>query len=579
MIPSPCSANPGDLREMGSGLGAIDGLLDKMMSWFRMTRACHGGVTGGSDANRKCSLLDSRTMKTLNTYLGALRTSLVSIAVLIAVLFSLSPTVAAQDYIPWNKDTKEPLLLNIGPVGVRVKTDHRVPRFPRSESNSGTVEYVFENSPAEGRLQVGDLIAGVNGQSFTNDFSDRIAEAIARGEGSSGQMVLNIERENRKKDITFKIEKIGQYSAKWPSECKKSARILRDACDWLVAHQQPNGRLEKAEHGNVFVLSSVGGLAMLGCDLERYREPLKKLVDFEVGFLKQHVNADGHYENGKLELWSLNYAAIFLAEYYLATHDQSVFPALEFLNQEIYHRQFHQADAEAVAHVRDHRKRKGYKGDPVPKYWFAHGKISTKSSGYIHLGVNVANACVAFSLLHEAGVDVDMENLKATKDYIEKACVSGAMGYAANLGQKGTPGDAFGRTGTLGIALYLDGHRPAYTSKVTGAMNRLYPRHMYLSHATTVMGKAWGVLAIAQLDPTLFRRIMDECQHDFDLLRLSDGSFVANPVGEIGHSKLDLLHGGNGEKHRWTTAFNALIYALGERRLRITGRNPDRPKK
>lgn len=514
----------------------------------------------------------------LDTPLGTLRALIVSMAVSIAVVLSLSPTVAAQEYIPWNQDTKEPLLLNIGPIGVRVKTDHRVPRLPRSESNSGTVEYVFKNSPAEGRLQVGDLIIGVNGQPFNNDFSDKIAEAIDRGEGGSGEMVLQVERQNRKKNISFKLEKIGRYSAKWPSSCKKSARILRDACDWLVAHQQPNGRLEKAERGNVFVLSSVGGLAMLGCDLERYRKPLKKLVDFEVDFLKQHVNAEGHYENGRLELWSLNYAAIFLAEYYLATHDPSVFPALEFLNQEIYHRQFHQADAETVAHVTDHRNRKGYKGDPVPKYWFAHGKIDTQSSGYIHLGVNVANASVAFSLLHEAGVDVDMENLKATKDYIEKACVSGAMGYAAKLGQKGTPGDAFGRTGTLGIALYLDGHRPEYTSKVTGAMNRLYPKHMYLSHGTTVMGKAWGVLAIAQLDPPLFRRIMDECRHDFDLLRLSDGSFVANPVGEVGHSKLDLLHGGNGEKHRWTTAFNALIYALGERRLRITGGHPDRPK-
>ena len=60
----------------------------------------------------------------------------------------------------------------------------------------------------------------------------------------------------------------------------------------------------------------------------------------------------------------------------------------------------------------------------------------------------------------------------------------------------------------------------------------------------------------------------------FDLVRLSDGSFVANPVGEKGHSKLDLLHGGVGEKHRWTTAFNALIYALGEKRLRIAGGDP-----
>ena len=67
---------------------------------------------------------------------------------------------------------------------------------------------------------------------------------------------------------------------------------------------------------------------MLGCDPKRYKKPLKGIADFEVNFLKQHVNADGHYENDKLELWSLNYSAIFLAEYYLATKDKSVFPCL-----------------------------------------------------------------------------------------------------------------------------------------------------------------------------------------------------------------------------------------------------------
>ena len=515
--------------------------------------------------------LKSQTfMKSLNTYFGVLSGLL--------VVFVLSSPVVAQKVIPADKDTKEPLLLSIGPIGVRVKTDHRVPKLPRSESNSATVEYIFENSLAEGKLEIGDVITGVNGKRFKNDFSAKLAKAIDYAEGRNGKLILNIERDERKKKITFKLKKIGSYAKSWPAKCKKSERILQDACDWLVAHQRSNGRLERElkdnRQGDVFVLSSVGGLAMLGCDPKRYKKPIKKIADFEVNYLKQHVKEDGHYKNGTLELWSLNYSAIFLAEYYLATNDKTVFPTLEFLNQEIYHRQFHQADAETVAHVTAHLKRKGLKGDPVPKYWFSHGKVTTKSGGYVHLGVNVANACVAFSLLDEAGVDVDMENLKATKDYIEKACTVGVMGYAARIGQNRTDGDAFGRTGTLGVAMYLDGNRPEYTAKVTGAMNRLYPNQMYLGHGTTVMGKAWGVLAIAQLDPPLFRRMMDECQHDFDLLRLSDGSFVANPVGKKGHSKLDLLEGGSRQKHRWTTAFNALIYALGERRLRITGGNP-----
>ena len=490
-----------------------------------------------------------------------------------ALSLTLSSPVFGEKLIPAEKDTQDPTLFSIGPIGVRVKTDHLAPRHPRSKSSSATVAYIFENSLAQGKLELGDLITGVNGEPFKENFTAKLAEEINKSEGGSGNLVLDIERKDQKKQIIFELKNMGTYSDEWPYKCEKSAQILQDACDWLVAHQQANGRLEKG-NDTTFVLSSVGGLAMLGCDRERYKEPLEKLVQFHVNYLKTHTNSKGHYQNGTLELWSLNYAAIFLAEYYLATNDKRVFGTLEFLDDEIYHRQFHQADTETIAHITALRKRRGDTGEPVPKYWFSHAKIDPHSTGYIHLGANVANACVAWSLLHEAGVDVDLENFEATKDYIEKACTVGTMGYAARIGQASTPGDAFGRTGTLGIAMYLDGNRTDYEVKVKGALNRLYPRNIYFSHATCVMGKTWGILAAAQQDPELFRQMMDDCRDDFDLLRLSDGSFVSNPVPKNLHAKLDLLFGGNKQKHRWTTAFNALIYALGEKRLRIAGREP-----
>ena len=209
-------------------------------------------------------------MKSLDTYLGALSSLLVAIA----IVFALSSSVTAQKFIPANKDTKEPLLLSIGPIGARVKVDHRVPKLPRSESSSATVEYIFENSLAQGKLEIGDVITGVNGKRFKNDFSAKLATAIDYAEGHTGKLILNIERDERTKKITFKLKKIGSYAKNWPTKCEKSERILQDACDWLVAHQQSNGRLERElknnRQGDVFVLSSVGGLAMLGCDPKRY---------------------------------------------------------------------------------------------------------------------------------------------------------------------------------------------------------------------------------------------------------------------------------------------------------------------
>ena len=173
--------------------------------------------------------------------------------------------------------------------------------------------------------------------------------------------------------------------------------------------------------------------------------------------------------------------------------------------------------------------------------------------------------------MKKAGVKVDDENLTATMDYIQQAGPVGYMPYSGISNQKGKPNDAFGRTGTLALALQLDGSRLQYAKRVDDALTELYPKSTYFSHASCVMGKATGMIGIAISDPKLFRKMMDQCQHDFDLVRLSDGSFVSNPAKKNRHGKMDLVQGGSGEKHRWTTAFNALIYALGEKKLRIAG--------
>lgn len=478
-----------------------------------------------------------------------------------------------EKIIPADLDTKDSSLINLGPIGVRVKTDHREERHPRSKSNSGTVSYIFKNSLAEKTLEIGDEIVSVNGKTFTNNFTQLFTEELDKSEGSTGVLTLGIIRKEAKKSITFKLEKIGSYSKTWPYDCKKSSHILRNACDWLVEHQQSNGRIEKKENQTCLVLSSVTGLALLGCDEKKYRKPIAKIAKFLTSHLKEKTGDDQHYNNGILDLWSLNYAAIFLSEYYLQTKDKKVVNALKFLNKEIYYRQFHQISPEARVHLTQHLKKKGFKHDPIPDYWFAHGLVDTKSNGYVHLGVNVANASIAWSLLSRAGVNVNEQNLTATLDYIEKACVSGAMGYASYLNQRATPNDAFGRTGALGIALYLRNDRPAYTKVVTNSLIKQYPKNYYFSHATCVMGKAWGTLALAALDKDHFRTLMDGVKADYDLLRLHDGSFVSNPAKSNGHGPQDMTIGGSQEKHRWTTAFNALIYTLAEGKLHIARNN------
>lgn len=489
----------------------------------------------------------------------------------IFILTLIVGTLKGEKLIPADLETQDASLINIGIIGARVKTDHREERHPRSNSSSAIVKYIFENSLAEGKLKIDDEIIAVNRKNFSNNFTKLLAEELDKSEGSSGRLELQVIRNKKKVRVRFKLERIGGYSDTWPYDCKKSSTILRNACDWLVKHQQRSGRIEKNENQSCLVLSSVTGLALLGCDADEYKRPISKIVKFLTNHIKEKTNSNGHYDGGILDLWSVNYATIFLAEYYLKTGDEKVMETLKFLNKEIYYRQFHQMTEEVKSHLTNHLvNNKGFKHDPAPPYWFAHGLVDTKSNGYVHLGVNVANATIAWSLLDKAGVDVDTKNLTATLDYVEKACVSGAMGYASYLNQQGHPSDAFGRTGALGIALHLRKDRPAYTQVVTNSLIVQYPKNYYFSHATCVMGKAWGTLAIAALDKKHFRTMMDDMKGDFDLMRLHDGSFVSNPAMKNDHGPMDMTIGGSGERHRWTTAFNALIYTLAKQNLTIS---------
>ena len=472
--------------------------------------------------------------------------------------------MVASQIIPADQDTTDNSLIALGPLGFRVKTDQRDQGHPRSTSNSGTVQYIFQNSLAVGRVQIGDEIIGINGQTFNGNFTSLVSREIDKSEGSDGRVVLRVRRGSQIIDVTINIPIIGSYSSSWPYNDEKSAKILENACDWLVEHQQPSGKFERNQNSSDLVLSSASGLALLGADKEKYREPLERLAEGVTNHLEDRIDSNGHYRGGILDGWSVSYVTMFLSEYYFRYQDEDVKETLRFLSDEIHWRQFRNLDEASKAHMIAHLTARG-NTTPFPEYWFGHGRITPTSGGYIHMGCGVANAVLAWSLAEKAGVDVDSENLENTLDYVEIAAPLGRMTYAAGPNQRDTPNDAFGRTGNLGLALHIRNNRPSYTNLVKDSLNGQYSPNYYRSHATAVMGKAWGTIAIANLDPDEFRQMMDEMQEDYDLLRLSDGSFVTN------RSSHDLLQGGSGDRHRWTTAFNALIYAIGQRKLFIAG--------
>jgi len=495
------------------------------------------------------------------------------ITVITALLLApLSVLAAAEREIPWNEDADAPTLISMGPVGARAKTDHLLKGLPESHSSSGVIKYIFKNSPAEGKLELDDVVVGVNGERFNADFSRRLGAAIDRSEGTTGKLTLSVLRKNKPLTVEFEVPKIGSYSKTFPYECKKSAAVLEAACDWLARHQWPNGKMEGDKHSGYSVCTAVAGLAFLGSGNPKYAKNVNRTVDYFLDYFTTNRTPDGHFKQDALLGWHLMYGAMFLSEYYLATGDPRIPRMLEYLNKEIQHIQFQYLDAETVATL----KKKYREG--VPPYWFGHGLISPEmmaNPSYFHLGVNVANALVAWDLIGECGVAIDRDNLEKTMNYVQIACPSGQMAYAGTPKQPGVDPDAFGRTGVLAVAYHLRNDRPDFISKIAGSLEKQYPTNYYTSHSSAVMGKAWGTLGIAALNPALFRQVMDNYKYDYDLIRLHDGRFVANPAhwAQEGHPQCD-LRGAYGDGHRWTTAFNALLFTLSQHRLRIAGGNP-----
>ena len=171
------------------------------------------------------------------------------------------------------------------------------------------VTCVGAKSPADGVLEVEDVILGVAGKAFADDARKSIAYAIqdAEKEANNGILKLTRWRAGKSEEVQLKLRVMGTYSASAPYECPKSKRILEEACK----------ALEK-EPLNDSWCGVVNGLALMASGnpdyLPRVRELAHKLTPASLD-LSKSINGSA-WENG--------YRNIFLAEYYLLTHDKEV---------------------------------------------------------------------------------------------------------------------------------------------------------------------------------------------------------------------------------------------------------------
>ena len=202
---------------------------------------------------------------------------------------------------------------NLGPTGMRGWIWSW--RLETIGARQILVTKVDKGSPADGVLSVGDVILGVGGEMFSDDARKSFGRAIGIAETrqARGVLKMTVWRKGVKKDVKITLPVMGSYSDTAPYNCAKSAKILDAGCKRIAAKGLRGG-----------IPAQVNALALLASGKKEY---LPMVREFARKNAPQDLKLKLHGGQGMVA-WRWGYTNLFLCEYYLATGDKTVLPAI-----------------------------------------------------------------------------------------------------------------------------------------------------------------------------------------------------------------------------------------------------------
>ena len=129
---------------------------------------------------------------------------------------------------------------------------------------------VDKNGPAAGKLQLNDVILGIDQKKFTTDARKVLADAIneAEKEASKGLLNLLVWRAGKENVVAITLPVMGSYSATMPFNCKKTDKIIDQACETIKARELKPGWL-----------GFIDGLGLLATGREDVMPQVKAFLD------------------------------------------------------------------------------------------------------------------------------------------------------------------------------------------------------------------------------------------------------------------------------------------------------------
>jgi hypothetical protein len=195
----------------------------------------------------------------------------------------------------------------LGPTGMRGWIFCE--RHTTTDSRQIKVTKVDKGSPADGVVNVGDVILGVQGQIFDNDARILFGKAITKAERTEnrGKLPLILWRNGKMDRVVVQLQTMGSYSSTAPFDCPKSKRILETSCEALA------NKINANPTDGPLISRALNALLLLASGEEKYLPVVKE----QAKLLSQAG------QSSRLGTWNSGFVNIFLAEYVLATGDRS----------------------------------------------------------------------------------------------------------------------------------------------------------------------------------------------------------------------------------------------------------------
>ena len=433
---------------------------------------------------------------------------------------------------------------HLGPTGAKgwIYTSGN---FMTTDARQILITEVGEGTPASGKLEAGDVILGVGEALFSSDARKALGNAIDGAEVDGKLELLGWRpekgddpRKGKRFEATLDLPVLGKYSDTAPWDCPKTD-MIRDRALNVLLGQKDFGKF------------GMSALALLATGEKEHLEVVREFLHAQ-----KWAQPDVHVglEKGGMSTWSCGFQNLVLTEYYLASGDDFVLPA-----------------------IREYAV-KSAMGQSNAGTW-GHGFAWTNiNGGKLHGGlqgygaVNQAGLPCFLSLLLAKKCGVEHPELDAAIErsgqFFEAFIGHGSIGYGFHRpsleinanGRNGMSGN--GKNGLGALVFQVSGNREGtrFYSRLTASLHNT----MEYGHSGNSYSYFWDPLGVNCGGPQLVAAFHKELRWYYALTRKPDGSFVNQQLGGVyGGQLLD------------PTAAQVLFASLPRRAIYLTGKGQD----